>query len=63
MHKDVRSMHVRRWLVARTWNIDKAEHSLQEHATWRAEFPNNSVSEVSKCQNRNLCFYVVQLFV
>ena len=37
-----------RWLVARTWVVDKAEHSLQEHAAWRLEFPNNSVREVSK---------------
>jgi hypothetical protein len=37
-----------RWLVARTWVVDKAEHSLQEHAAWRLEFQNNSVREVGK---------------
>lgn len=28
------------------WSVDKAEHSLRDHAAWRSEFPINSVSEV-----------------
>jgi hypothetical protein len=39
---------LRRWLVARTWSADKAEHSLRDHAAWRSEFPNNSVTEVGR---------------
>jgi hypothetical protein len=51
--KTVKALH--RWLVARTWSVDKAEHSLRDHAAWRAEFPFNSVSEVSKCKGWTTC--------